>query len=776
MADDGRSVERSATHRIGSGLAVADLLSGPSPSRRTSNEETLDASESNDALPAKQTATGPSTPHKKSAGPVTQPLTPEAANDGLSYQYPPVQQIVEGRENIEYILHIREQPKHSRMCGVGEKADRRPIDPAPIIQLRVVTHPTPVSSKSAGIPPGAAQKDNHDRTQPTNVYQNTETNLPHLRRGEPVKTSLGDGWEDKAWYLENPYYFMCAMLADAEKDEELHLLSDGKTRYTTGSCVSCLYHLRDIDGSHQGFFVFPDLSIRVEGRYRLKLCLFETIGNQVHHCHSIYSDPFMVYTAKRFPGMEESTHLSRSFADQGLKVRVRKNTRGKKGRAVGQKSGPDDRTDGEDDGQRASGLDAAQKRIRSDSWLSTGSNSDFSAGQGLPHGMRAAPDPRQTYRPMSPQSPQTGWSGLPSSGANYIAHRNLDHYSHHNYSGGGPSRIAEDTTRGRSWSLIEERAFRSKGPNLPPLHAPRDSAWPPLARLPPSVEGERGQQQQQQPSFRPLHPPHPPPSAPHHSLCPPSQHPAYATGPGPPALSSRPQSPEIHWKTVHGRNASASRQRSFSSAASLAPRPWDNRPHGYILGLQRPNSNAGNSHASSSQHSPGSVSGAPSRPRSPSNGGPVQGGQYRSSLAFNPPRAGSHSNLPRTSSQLAGGAMSHHHSRERSLSDPRKLFRPPLSAWGSSLPPLPPSAPGSSSLRMGSDGNDVANASTLQRFEDPSRRSDAHYGGISSPSLPASRSFSGPHNEDTSMERHQHPVALGERDRAFRWQHDQSER
>ena len=105
---------------------------------------------------------------------------------------------------------------------------------------------------------------------------------------------------------------MCAMLADADKDEELHLLSDGKTRYTTGSCVSCLYHLKDIDGSHQGFFVFPDLSIRIEGRYRLKLCLFETIGTEVHHCKSIYSDPFMVYTAKRFPGMEgECERVSR---------------------------------------------------------------------------------------------------------------------------------------------------------------------------------------------------------------------------------------------------------------------------------------------------------------------------------------------------------------------------------------------------------------------------------------------------------------------------------
>lgn len=99
-----------------------------------------------------------------------------------------------------------------------------------------------------------------------------------FRRGIPVRTKWGPGWEDKTWYLENPYYFMYAMLAEADTDEELHLLQDGKTRYTTGSCVSCLYHLKDIDGTEQGFFVFPDLSIRVEGRYRLKLCLFETIG------------------------------------------------------------------------------------------------------------------------------------------------------------------------------------------------------------------------------------------------------------------------------------------------------------------------------------------------------------------------------------------------------------------------------------------------------------------------------------------------------------------
>ncbi|PWN53652.1 hypothetical protein IE53DRAFT_129792 [Violaceomyces palustris] len=248
---------------------------------------------------------------------------------GVAYQYAAVQQITENRENIEYQLTMREQPKHSRMCGVGEKADRRPIDPAPIVQLRVITHDRPLKTEvlvaNSGTAPSEPGSKNTLRTSTKGFAGQVG-----IRRGVPVTTASGEGWEDKAWYLENPYYFMYAMLCDAETDEELHLLQDGKTRYTSGSCVSCLYHLKDIDGSHQGFFVFPDLSIRVEGRFRLKLCLFETIGHSVHHCKSIYSAPFNVFTAKRFPGMEESTRLSKSFADQGLKVRVRKNPRSRR--------------------------------------------------------------------------------------------------------------------------------------------------------------------------------------------------------------------------------------------------------------------------------------------------------------------------------------------------------------------------------------------------------------------------------------------------------------
>ncbi|KAG8961434.1 hypothetical protein FRC00_012262 [Tulasnella sp. 408] len=226
-------------------------------------------------------------------------------------------------DNRNFELIVRQQPKQARMCGVGGKADRRPIDPPPIVQLRVTTP----NDASGGLPPINADK-------------------------------------EASAFLQNPYYFMFASLAAPDSDEELHLLKDGKTRYTTGSVVSSLYHLKDHEngGKDAGFFVFPDLSVRTEGSYRLKLSLFEVVGQvypppvavnlrmaralnlpsspphsaQVHHCKSIFSKPFYVYTAKKFPGMEGKSSslpyrlLSCSLADQGIKIRIRKDIRVRK--------------------------------------------------------------------------------------------------------------------------------------------------------------------------------------------------------------------------------------------------------------------------------------------------------------------------------------------------------------------------------------------------------------------------------------------------------------
>ncbi len=39
---------------------------------------------------------------------------------------------------------------------------------------------------------------------------------------------------------------------------------------------------------------------------------------------SCFSEPFSVYSAKKFPGVIESTKLSKCFATQGIKIPIRK--------------------------------------------------------------------------------------------------------------------------------------------------------------------------------------------------------------------------------------------------------------------------------------------------------------------------------------------------------------------------------------------------------------------------------------------------------------------
>lgn len=95
-----------------------------------------------------------------------------------------------------------------------------------------------------------------------------------------------------------------------------------------------------------GYFIFPDLSVRHEGRYRLSFSLYEELKEDkdadrdeditksngaedahVTHRLEVKSVPFTVFSAKKFPGLTESTSLSRMVAEQGCRVRIRRDVR-----------------------------------------------------------------------------------------------------------------------------------------------------------------------------------------------------------------------------------------------------------------------------------------------------------------------------------------------------------------------------------------------------------------------------------------------------------------
>ena len=79
------------------------------------------------------------------------------------------------------------------------------------------------------------------------------------------------------------------------------------------------------------FFIFPDLSCRQNGLYRLRFTLMKVPigpnmpeGGQGRVCSNIDSDVFEVFSAKDFPGMRASTLLTRELKKQGAGVSVKK--------------------------------------------------------------------------------------------------------------------------------------------------------------------------------------------------------------------------------------------------------------------------------------------------------------------------------------------------------------------------------------------------------------------------------------------------------------------
>jgi hypothetical protein len=105
------------------------------------------------------------------------------------------------------------------------------------------------------------------------------------------------------------------------------------TRNLIGSLAVNAAKLQDDHNKTGLWFVLQDLSVRTEGVFRLHMRFIDVSDgnteNQLNTDHapvlaSCYSSSFQVYSAKKFPGVVESTPLSRAFATQGIKIPIRK--------------------------------------------------------------------------------------------------------------------------------------------------------------------------------------------------------------------------------------------------------------------------------------------------------------------------------------------------------------------------------------------------------------------------------------------------------------------
>ncbi|OHW93688.1 developmental regulator [Colletotrichum incanum] len=175
-------------------------------------------------------------------------------------------------------LSVVQGPTNAKVATGKEKVDRKPIDPPPIVRLDV-------------------QPRNFDRS----FYGNPEN------------------------CLFNPFWILYVYLINAERDSKQD--PEMSRKALVGTTCSSLHKFKDPNSHDAGYFVFGDLSVKFEGCFRLQFVLYEMRRTEAVLCTTATSEAFQVHTQRTFPGMAESTYLTRHLSDQGCRLRLRKDSR-----------------------------------------------------------------------------------------------------------------------------------------------------------------------------------------------------------------------------------------------------------------------------------------------------------------------------------------------------------------------------------------------------------------------------------------------------------------
>ncbi|KAF1929594.1 uncharacterized protein M421DRAFT_419383 [Didymella exigua CBS 183.55] len=264
-----------------------------------------------------------------------------------------------------YRLRVEQQPIRARMCGFGDK-DRRPITPPPCIRLTMCDGVTGQEIDAGNINAayfvlivdlwhedisrGACNLVRHPTAQPSvSISSSVTTSFPPAperpmfmpnmapvnQYGQPMPPSYPYGQPQYYGVQTSPGYAAPYGTAYNSAVMPAQNSSQNHTRNLIGMTSSNACPLNDPEGKPGQWFVLQDLSVRTEGTFRLKFMIFNigagenasrvmTHGEKTPMLASCFSDPFTVYSAKKFPGVIESTALSKCFAQQGIKIPIRK--------------------------------------------------------------------------------------------------------------------------------------------------------------------------------------------------------------------------------------------------------------------------------------------------------------------------------------------------------------------------------------------------------------------------------------------------------------------
>ncbi|PWW75166.1 hypothetical protein C7212DRAFT_352796 [Tuber magnatum] len=284
------------------------------------------------------------------------------ANNGLiqSLQQPPSQSC-RGDGNRIYSLEVKQQPIRARMCGFGDK-DRRPITPPPCVRLVVKDATTGKevdinevdtsfyvltvdlwsadASREVNLQP---QHQSYAPPPPQQQLQHPHVPGPYLgyhpappHAAPPPPPPPPPPPQQQSYFPPPPPgaqgYYQGIHGPPQPQQPPQQTPSGMFTRNLIGSLSASAFKLTDPDNKIGVWFILQDLSVRTEGAFRLKMN-FVNVGRvdggglntgSAPVLASAFSDVFHVFSAKKFPGVIESTNLSKCFATQGIKIPIRR--------------------------------------------------------------------------------------------------------------------------------------------------------------------------------------------------------------------------------------------------------------------------------------------------------------------------------------------------------------------------------------------------------------------------------------------------------------------
>lgn len=260
----------------------------------------------------------------------------------------------------KYTLVVEQQPQRARMCGFGDK-DRRPITPPPCIRLIVrdanndeeikideidgaffvlqvdlwdpeakgEVNIVRASSQSPAVSISTATMTSYPPVPERHVMAGYGPHMGYNPAGSMYYGPAQPPGPPGNYPPGNNYAPTIAYAPTQSGGNNGPMF----TRNLIGSLTVNGTRLKDTNKKENYWFVLQDLSIRTEGWFRLKMSFIDLNnangppGLNKAKCPvlaSVFSEKFQVFSAKKFPGVIESTDLSKIFAGQGIKLPIRK--------------------------------------------------------------------------------------------------------------------------------------------------------------------------------------------------------------------------------------------------------------------------------------------------------------------------------------------------------------------------------------------------------------------------------------------------------------------